>query len=209
MSRLCEESETPSAEPSQPQSLTSLSGGLRLLDTTPPKSRQLIQSAHLRLHCFTQLRDISRSLTLSVQQSRHITRPSNNQSRTSLVEAPPRGLQRVLMRRHRNLTGRTVGDHLLNDHGAALSNGSDNRSTSRRLPSNPSRPLRSLTITRRLRRGTLSRPTFRARSLTPATVTLSRRRSPAGSQAAAFFLSHRTPSQREILGFRARGGMSL
>lgn len=209
MSRLCEGSETPSAELSQPQSLTSLSGGLRLLNTSSAKSRQLVQRTHLRLHSLTQLRDISRSLTLSVQQRSHITRPSNNQSRTSLVEAPPRGLQRVLMRRHRHITGRAVGNHLLNDHGARLSNGSDNRSLAPIPRRMFQRPLRSLTITRCLRRGTLRSLTFRARSLTPAPVTLRRRRSPAGSQAAAFFLSHRTPSQREILGFRARGGMSL
>lgn len=209
MSRLCEGSETPSAELSQPQSLTSLSSGLRLLNTSSAKSRQLVKRAHLRLRRLRQPLNICRSLTLSVQQSRHITRPSNNQSRTSLVEAPPRGLQRVLMRRHRHVTGRTVGNHLLNDHRARLSNGSDNRSLAPIPRRMFQRPLRSLTITRRLRRGTLSRPTFRARSLTPATVTLRRRRSPAGSKTAAFFLSHRTPSQREILGFRARGGMSL
>lgn len=209
MSRLYEESETPSAEPSQPQSLTSLSGGLRLLNTTPPKSRQFVKRAHLRLHSLTQLRDVSRSLTLSVQQSRHITRPSDNQSRASLVEAPPCGLQRVFMRRHSNVTGRTICDHLLNDYRAALSSGLDNRRRSRSTNHRFRRALRSLTVTRRLRRGTLRRPTFRARRLTMTAVTLRRRRSPAGSQAAAFLLSHRTPSQREILGFRARGGMSL
>lgn len=210
VSRLCEGSETPSAEPSQPQSLTSLPGGLRLLNTSSAKSRQLIQGTHLRLRRLRQPGNLCHILTFSRHQPGNITWRGNNERGTSPVKTPTRGLQRVLMRRHRHLTDRAIGTDLLNDDYIALSNGSDNRSTSRRPPSPPNRPLRSLTITRRLRRGTLRSLTFRARRLTMTAVTLRRRRSPTRGELATLFLSHKAPLSMGNFGFQSpRGDVTM